>query len=312
VRRDDVRASASGTVTLSGSPDDLLVTGRLTTDSAELRLAQSLPPTVVKLDVIEVGGPGRPEARAIAEAAKSPPSVVRLDVDVSVPRRLFLRGRGLDSEWAGDLKVAGTADAPTVKGALHVLRGTFSFAGKELGLSSGSVDFEPGEDGKPAARLDVKADFSGADFRATLRLHGPIAKPAVELTSTPDMPPDEIVSRILYNRGTGKLSAVEALQVAQTVTSLTGGGSSVDVLDKMREKLGVDVLRLGAGNDGKSATVQAGKYVAEGLFVGAKQGTGPGSSAATVEVEITPNLSLETDVGTDSRSRVGLQWKWDY
>ena len=32
-----------------------------------------------------------------------------LDLAVAMPAKVYVRGRGLDSEWAGDLKVAGSA-----------------------------------------------------------------------------------------------------------------------------------------------------------------------------------------------------------
>jgi len=31
-----------------------------------------------------------------------------------------------------------------------------------------------------------------------------------------------------------------------------------------------------------------------------------------VEVDITPNISLESKVGADSNQGVGVNWKWDY
>ena len=51
---------------------------------------------------------------------------------------------------------------------------------------------------------------------------------------------------------------------------------------------------------------------ARNVFVGAKQGTDPKSSAATVEIELTPNLKLETDVGADANSKAGINWEWNY
>jgi translocation and assembly module TamB len=46
--------------------------------------------------------------------------------------------------------------------------------------------------------------------------------------------------------------------------------------------------------------------------VGAKQGATPGSSSATVEIEVTPNIKVETDVGADSSGKAGINLEWNY
>ena len=41
-----------------------------------------------------------------------------LDLVLDMPRKVFVRGRGLDSEWAGHLEITGTADDPRIAGQL--------------------------------------------------------------------------------------------------------------------------------------------------------------------------------------------------
>ena len=83
--------------------------------------------------------------------------------------------------------------------------------------------------------------------------------------------------------------------------------------DFARDLIGVDVLDVGT-TDGPAggAEVSAGKYITDEVFVGVKQGTTPGSSAVEVEVELTPNISLNGDVGSAGQSDIGVQFKWDY
>ena len=57
-------------------------------------------------------------------------------------------------------------------------------------------------------------------------------------------------------------------------------------------------------------SLSAGRYVSRGVFVGAKQGATPGTSAATVEIELTPNIKVETDVGADSKAGVNFEWNY--
>ena len=58
--------------------------------------------------------------------------------------------------------------------------------------------------------------------------------------------------------------------------------------------------------------LNAGKYVAEGVYVGAQQGLAPGSSKAVVEIEILPRVTVQGDVSQNGGSGIGLNYKYDY
>ncbi|NNE84968.1 MAG: translocation/assembly module TamB, partial [Alphaproteobacteria bacterium] len=275
-----------------------------------VRLIDALPPEIVRLDVEEIG---LRRAGAPVPARKTEDAfAARLEIGVAIPKQLFVRGRGLDSEWQGNLRVFGTTADAEVTGQLSAVRGQFSFAGKTFKLAKGVIEIDE-RDGEFVALLDVQTEFTDDDFVANVNVTGPATKPEIGLTSTPELPRDEVLARILFGRGTGQLSPIEALQLAEAAATLSGvGGSSAGLLDKVRSTLGVDVLQVDAGEGDAGPSVRAGKYVAEGVFVGAKQGAGPGASAATVEIELTPNISLESEVGQTGRSRAGVNWQFNY
>ena len=87
------------------------------------------------------------------------------------------------------------------------------------------------------------------------------------------------------------------------------------ITDTIRETLGADTLDVDAGDDtegSRGSSLSVGKYVAPGVFLKLQQGPGGSGSKAVVEVEITDSITVETDVGADSQSRVGVNWKLDY
>jgi translocation and assembly module TamB len=158
----------------------------------------------------------------------------------------------------------------------------------------------------------VAAVHKGAGFTATIRLAGPATQPELIMTSVPELPQDEILARVLFDKSASELSTTEALQLAAAVAELTGGTGD-SALDTARELLGVDVLRLESSEDGSATpSVAAGKYVADNVYVGVKQGATTTSSAVEVEIELTPNISVGSEVGQDGNSNVGIQFKWDY
>src|SRR3546814_10753554 len=76
---------------------------------------------------------------------------------------------------------------------------------------------------------------------------------------------------------------------------LTGQGGGADVLGFARRTLGVDVLRVETAED-NSPALEVGKYLTDEVYVGVKQGADPQSTAAGVEVELTPNITLESEM----------------
>lgn len=306
VRRDELTATASGSLRLRGGVDGRTVSGRLAIDEAEIKLPRGLPPGVVEIPVEETGGL-TPTAREAAPAPRA--SQTELDIEVSMPKRVFVRGRGLDSEWGGDLKVTGTTAAPRLQGELRPLRGRYDFAGKVFRLREGSIAFAGRDRIDPA--LNLSAEREAADLTAVIRVTGTARKPAVALTSQPEYPQDEILSRLLFNKSTGRLTATEALQLAQAVASLAGVSDGGGMLDFARGMLNLDVLRFrGEGADGPAGT-EAGKYLSDRVYLGV-EGDATGETGVTVEIEISPRLKLESDVGRKDKSQVGLKWKRDY
>ena len=68
---------------------------------------------------------------------KDIPWPVNLDVVVESSGRTFVRGRGLDSEWQGQVSVSGKASQPSVTGSVSAVRGNADFLGKNFDLKRG-------------------------------------------------------------------------------------------------------------------------------------------------------------------------------
>jgi len=151
-----------------------------------------------------------------------------------------------------------------------------------------------------------------SDLTATIAVTGTSNAPKITLASTPSLPRDEIISRVLFEKGVGELTAVEAAQLANTLAVVSGqSGGGPDILGKLQDSLGLDVLSLDKGASG-ATTVSAGKYIRKGVYVGVQQGASASDSAIKVEIEVTPRVSVDTKIGQSATSDVGVNWKWDY
>jgi autotransporter translocation and assembly factor TamB len=317
VRRDDVTAAFSGAMTFRQDQSGASLSGEMTSERIEIRLIDRLPPSVVVLDVTEINlPPGHVVTRSkpAAETDAGGPAIA-LDIGVTLPRRVFVRGRGLESEWEGDLRVSGSSADPRLIGVVAVRSGTFDFAGKRFTLETGEIGFTGGATVNPT--LNVQAVRTTPDLTALIRVTGTALDPEIELASTPALPESEILSRVLFEKGVAKLGPVEAAQLAMALDTLASGESmSEDALSYVRNLLGLDVLTIEAGEEeGDGPSLGVGRYVADGVYVGARQGVAEESTAGTVEIEVLPGLAIESEVSEGAEGAtgaLGLRWKWDY
>ena len=104
----------------------------------------------------------------------------------------------------------------------------------------------------------------------------------------------------------------QAVQLASAANTLTGGGG-FDLLGQTRKILGIDQLEIKNLEGGKGETaISAGKYLSENVYMEVEKGLGPKGGKGSVVWEITPNISVETEVGENATIGGGVNWKWDY
>ena len=299
---DLLTARFDGTLIVKGGATTALnASGQLHIARADINIPNALPREVAVLDV------RRPHAKPPAPASWEL-APINLDIGIDAPRAVFVRGRGLDSELGGDLHVAGTYTSPQVAGGFDMRRGTLSLAGASLKFSSGRVSFNGAGPKKTLdPTLDFLAENVSGDVTATLTVGGYASAPTIELTSSPDMPQDEILSRLLFGIDAKQLGPLQMLGIGVALASISGvgyGGS--DPLAAIQKRLGLDRLAVGGstGTDPNAATVEAGRYVTSRLYVGAVQST-TGITKLQAQIDLTKHLKLQTVVGNSSTTAQG-------
>ncbi len=311
VANDMLTERLDANLTVAGEAQgNLTVQGTVEVRRADLQIPDKLPQSVAVLPVREANAPPQPPAQP------SPAPSIALNLTIRVAQFL-IGGHGLDAELAGSIRVRGTAANPQPTGGLSLQRGTLSAIGQTLTFSEGSVDFIGAGVANPG--LHFVANTTANNITATLTISGTARDPKITLSSVPELPQDEILAQIMFHRSTSQLSPIELAQIAAALASFSGAVSS-DPVANLGKSLGLDRLSVGTNNAG-AATVQAGKYVAPGVYLGAKQSASGGTQAA-LQLDITKGLKLETTAGmgggnpqgaTDSSgSSVGLTYQFEY
>ena len=262
--------------------------------------------------------------------------VIFLHLDIDAPNRILISGRGLDAEMGGNLKVRGTTAVPVVTGGFELQRGFFTLANSKLTFTQGTVTFAGmGLQKKIDPSLDFTAQTKAAEVTAVVHITGLADAPQIELTSTPELPQDEILARLLFGESAAQLTALQLVQTGAALASLRGGsGSSLNPVSKLQKLLGLDRLSVGGGSSASGSssatqqsssgpTVEAGRYVSSRVYVGVKEST-TGASKVNVDVDLTKRLKLQASLGNgtttaqgvtpenDPGSSLGLAYQFEY
>ncbi len=320
VRGETVDARLSGRVTLAGNTDALRLTGDLTVNRMDVRIPSELPPTVIDLPAELVNVPPALRDATTTDGDTSDTSV-SLDVRINAPNRVFVEGRGLSSEWKAKATLKGDADRPRIEGRANIIKGSFEFAGRPFDLERGTITFDGGKEIDP--QLNVLATRDEDDIKVGVQVKGPASDPTISLQSTPALPQEDVLARILFGKPVAELSYTELAQLGESIATLSGrglGGGGRGLFGTVRQSLGIDVLSVDAGSiatdstdeDAVGPSLTVGKYVTNRVYVGVTQGTDEDSTAVEVDVDITRRLSLSTEVGQKANSNIGLNWSWDY
>lgn len=286
------------------------ISGRVQVRRLDINLPDKLSGAAKPIEVRHIGAvPGKKSGKAKSDAAKAKaakaesPFIADLDLTLSAPNGIFVRGMGMEAELGGDLSVQGTSAAPRSLGGFEFKRGRFDGFGKRLDFSKGLISFN----GSLDPELDFVAQTESEGIIAKVLISGPASAPKIGFASTPTLPQDEVIARLLFDKSSSELTMGQAAQLAQTIAQFSGSGPGM--LDKMRQSLGVDSLDVGTDNGGE---VGMGKRINDRVYLGVKQGAQPNSSKVTIDVDITKNIRAQGATGADGSTEVGIGAEWDY
>jgi translocation and assembly module TamB len=302
------------------------VDGSIHVNRAIIGIPDSLPPDVAVLDV-------RRRGRKV-QAATEAQLVIGVNIAIVAPHQILVQGRGLDAEMGGEIHLSGTTAALLASGGLDLQRGSFTISGNKLTFSPDSkIGFDgAGLQKKIDPTLDFTAQTTIGATTATLRITGVADAPRFDFSSSPELPPDQIMALLLFGQPAAQLSALQVAQVGYALATLSGvGNGGSNPLVKLQKSLGLDRLTVGAnqvntatgGTENSGAAIAAGRYISKRVYIEGKQTT-TGTSQVQVDVDLTKRLKLQTRLGNgtatvqgttpdnDPGSSIGLLYQFEY
>jgi translocation and assembly module TamB len=305
INRDDIGATVTGPLSIKSEGRGGVLGGDVQLIRSRYRLGKAQTAAAVpRLPLTEINRRGSDDEEV------APPAPWRLALKANARNRMMVTGLGLDSEWRAVLDIGGTLDAPQIVGQATLLRGDYEFAGRSFELDRGTIRFAGGTPIDPL--IDISASANLDSLSATIRVSGTGLKPEISFTSTPALPEDELLSRLLFGTSITNLSAPEALQLASAVAGLQSNGG-LDPINKVRSAVGLDRLRIIQADPtlNQGTSIAAGKYVTRRIYVEVIT-DGQGYSATRAEFQFTRWLSLLSTISTLGRSSVNVRVSKDY
>ena len=311
-KSDALAATTTGTIHLTNGKNGGLIEGDLQIPNARYQIIRQGAAEVPELTGVRRKSEIRAARFTDRPAAPKPAGLFRLNLHITAPNQIYVSGMGLDSEWRMDIRVGGTSAAPQITGGLDIVKGAYSFAGKRFEVTRGRVRLRGTALADPD--IDILATTSTNGITAQIAITGTGTRPQIAFTSTPNLPQDEVLSRLLFGTNPSNLSATEAIQLASALNSLRGsGGGGLNPLGKLRSATGFDRLRIVSANEtgGKGSALAAGKYITDDIYVEVVTDA-RGFTATQLEIALTKALSLLTSTGSFGGSDVRLKYSKDY
>jgi translocation and assembly module TamB len=309
-RSDDIGATATGHLDIVNNRQGALISGSLNLGEVRYQIVQQAAAEIPQLaGVRRRGEPLRPPNAQSADARV--PSIWRLRIALVANNRIYVSGMGMESEWrTRDLRVEGTTATPELIGQVRMIRGTLGLAGRRFRFDRGEVTFE----GARPPRLDLVATADIESVEVGIVIAGSSANPQISFTSSPSLPQDEVVSRILFGSSVTQISALQAVQLAASLNSLRpSAGGGLNPLGRLRSATGIDRLRIIDADTatGRGTAVAAGMYLSDDIYVEIITDA-KGYTATQIEISLTRALSLLSQFGSNSGTNVNLRYNRDY
>lgn len=307
-------ATVSGDLALRGPlAGSSLLSGNVVVEKADITVPESFGGTAALVDTVHRNTPASVAAtlaRAHVDergrpAAAAAPSDIRLDVNVQAPNQIFVRGRGLDAEVGGAVRLTGSLSDIQPVGGFSLSRGRLAILGQRVTFEEGSVtlvgDLDP--------YLDFTARTEGDGITVFVNVNGRVSDLAIGFSSNPPLPQDEVLSRLLFKRAMGELTPLQLAKLAGAAAELAGGSNS-SLVDSLRARAGLADLDLVTGEDG-SLAVQAGTYLQDNIYLGVQAGA-DGQSRVTINLDLTDDIRAKASTGTNGDTSLGIFYEKDY
>lgn len=225
-----------------------------------------------------------------AEPGRAGPQISS-ELRVTLGKRVSFDGFGLRGKLTGGLLIIDEPGRPVIgRGRLGVLEGSYRAYGQDLKIERGFALFADSPVENPG--LDVRAVREIEEVTVGIRVGGTLKKPNLDLFSTPAMTETEQLSYLVTGHAPGE-GGGQSVGLAAAMKA-SGAGT---VAEELGRRLGLEELRLDAGNSLQEASVVAGTYLSPRLYLQYINELASRETKMRIRYDINKRLQLEAETG---------------
>ena len=286
--RPDRHLILSGTGEASVVENKVQVVAKLKAERGLIELPKGDTPSP-SADVVVLG-------REEQAAKKGLPYAVRLDLDLDLGERFFLKGRGLDAQLGGAVKLASVnGSLPRASGSIRVVKGTYSAYGQRLDIERGILNFQGPVD-NPG--LNIVALRKNQDVEAGVALSGSAQAPRVKLVSNPTLPDSEKLSWLVLGHGVEGSSGQDFSALQAAAGALLAAGESVTLQQRIARAAGLEEVGLKGAGTLESTVLTLGKRLSSKAYLSYEQGLVGSEALVKINYTLSKRLSVRAQAGT--------------
>lgn len=325
LQRIDRRAVISGQADLALQTDSLSARGAFSLDEGLFDISKAGAPTLDD-DVRRVGvddvvtDPADERA-----AARKAPRKVDLDVLLDLGSQMRLRGYGLDTRLAGQLKLSSGPPTykPVLRGTIRTMNGTFAAYGQKLVIDRGTIQFNGALDNpaldiqatRPSTRgassAGLTATTGDSDVRVGVTVTGTAQNPRIRLFSDPEMSDTDKLSWLVLGHASSGLGGAD-LSVLQGAAAALMGGDSSGANESLFQSLGLDEMSVRQSDTGTRDTVlTVGKQISQRWYVGYERGLNATTGTWQLIYRLAQRFTLRAQSGLDNSLDFIWVWRWN-
>ena len=302
--RVDRQLTASGKATLELRPDLTKLDGELKVDEGLYDVSRRDAPALDD-DVVLRTSTGELPVREVIDAARQPRRNMQMDVQIDLGEKLRVRGRGLDTQLAGQLRLTTPQNRLAVRGIVRAVGGTYAAYAQKLEIERGILNFSGAPD-NPG--LDILALRPNIDAKVGVAIAGNLIKPRIRLYADPEMGDTDKLSWLVLGRPSDGLGRADTALLQRAAVALLAGEGEAPT-DGFLRAIGIDELSL-KQSDGevRETVITLGKQLSRRWYLGYERGVNATTGTWQLIYRIAQRFTLRAQSGADNS--LDVIWVW--
>lgn len=300
IKPERIKSALSGDIEVNGDSDKLEVAGKITISKSRITIPDEPQKQIADIQFVDEE---RKDEIRIGENTKTDffKDNVALNLDVTMTKNNWVRGRGANIELRGNLDIRKElSENVRIVGDIRTVRGTYENFGKLFRIEQGNVSFSGGTEINPF--LDIRALYRVSDINIYINIGGRAQSPEIKLTSNPAMTETDIVSYLLFGVSSSDIGSSERQSVQNVAAGVAGGIAAAKLEQLLGPAISLDVLTIDANQ------LEVGKYLTQDLYIAFRRSesesivdsTNITTNIVLVEYQIFKNITIDAEVGGEN------------